>query len=142
MEFLKERVYTALNADEVKVGSKVIVADNMASLKNKVEQLEYGNRAFIHILKKVLDEGATARFVTEGDEGDDYSYLCYLIEPPEEKVLKWTDLKLGDVIRHKSSTIETVVVALDKATSAKKHVCVAFYDWLFDEELKDWEKVE
>lgn len=33
MEFDKNKVYTALNADEVKVGSEVIVANSPASLK-------------------------------------------------------------------------------------------------------------
>ena len=32
MEFDKSRVYTALNADELKVGCKVIIADDIASL--------------------------------------------------------------------------------------------------------------
>ena len=37
MKFDKSRVYTALNADELKVGSKVIVADSVRALKNAVK---------------------------------------------------------------------------------------------------------
>ena len=37
MEFDKNKVYTALNADELKVGSKVIVANYLESLKAQVE---------------------------------------------------------------------------------------------------------
>ena len=37
MEFQKERVFTALNADELKPGSKVIVADTIDELKQYVE---------------------------------------------------------------------------------------------------------
>lgn len=33
MKFDKNKVFTALNADELPIGSKVIVADNLASLK-------------------------------------------------------------------------------------------------------------
>ena len=38
MEFDRSRVYTALNADEVKPGSKVFVADSLAALKLKVKE--------------------------------------------------------------------------------------------------------
>ena len=38
MEFDKSRVYTALNADELKVGSKVIVADSLQGLKDRVNK--------------------------------------------------------------------------------------------------------
>jgi len=33
MEFDKSKVYTTLNADELKIGSKVIVADDLGTLK-------------------------------------------------------------------------------------------------------------
>lgn len=33
MDFDKSKVYTALNADELKLGSKVIVADDLKTLK-------------------------------------------------------------------------------------------------------------
>lgn len=36
MEFLKERVYTALNADGLKIGSKVIIGDTIEGLRNRV----------------------------------------------------------------------------------------------------------
>lgn len=36
MEFDKSKVYTALNADELKVGSKIIFADDLSSLQSRV----------------------------------------------------------------------------------------------------------
>src|SRR5574344_1173193 len=41
MEFLTERCYTALNADELKPGSKVICANYLESLKTQVEANSY-----------------------------------------------------------------------------------------------------
>lgn len=38
MEFDKSRVYTAVNADEVKAGSKGIFANTYASLQKKVSK--------------------------------------------------------------------------------------------------------
>ena len=38
MTFDKSRVYTALNAEELKEGSKIIGADNLADLRNQVER--------------------------------------------------------------------------------------------------------
>lgn len=37
MEFDKSRVFTALNADEIKVGSKGYFADNLRSLRGAAE---------------------------------------------------------------------------------------------------------
>ena len=37
MEFDKSKIYTAANADELKIGSKVVVADTLEDLKQCVE---------------------------------------------------------------------------------------------------------
>ena len=37
MDFDKSKVYTSLNADELKVGSKVYVSDNIAYLRECIE---------------------------------------------------------------------------------------------------------
>lgn len=44
MESDKSKVYTVLNADELKLGSGVIVADTLKDLKNKVEMGGYGTK--------------------------------------------------------------------------------------------------
>lgn len=38
MEFDESRVYTTLNADELKIGSTIIVADNLMELKHRVKK--------------------------------------------------------------------------------------------------------
>lgn len=75
MEFDKSRVYTALNADELKVGSKVIVADKLATLRREVEE----NHCPI-TLEAVLDEETAFRFRTDGID----SMLCYLVSESKE----------------------------------------------------------
>lgn len=130
MEFDKSKVYTAVNADELKVGSKVIVANDLAHL-----------RVFVHdnvscVLEKVLDEEITCRFVA--NEGEPYS-LAYLVSEPEENKLEWTDLKVGDVIRTKDGKNIRMVTGIDN-TEGNRHICTTY--WLSDKELEEWEKVE
>ena len=75
MEFQRERVYTALNADELKQGDKVIVDYDIAHLK---EQVKLG--VFYLPIKKINAEDITCRF-NVGD-GNDYP-LAYLVERKE-----------------------------------------------------------
>ena len=130
MEFDNSKVYTALNADELEIGSKVAVANDLAHLKVFVHD------DFTCILEKVLDEESTCRFVANGSAP--YS-LAYLVSEPEEKKLEWTDLKVGDVIRTKDSKEIRMVTGID--TSEDDFHILAVY-WLSDEDLEKWEKVE
>lgn len=135
MEFDINRVYSSVNADELKVSSKVIVADSLGLLKRLVE---LSDKANIHKLTKICDCNAQHRFKV--DNGYDCEYaLCYLLEEPTS--LKWTDLKVGDVIRNKDSEIECLVLSLDKRSTDTKHIKAGDF-WLTDEELEEWEKVE
>lgn len=137
MEFDKSRVYTALNADELKVGSKVIVADTLDALKRSVM-----NSIDIAILKHTEPECYMSRFIVESkfsaDEETAFT-LCYLVSEPEEKKLKWTDLKVGDVIRSKALPfIEHLITGIDKG-AGKVFFCNS---WAKADELAEWEKVE
>lgn len=128
MEFDSSKVYTALDADDLKVGSNVVVAEDLAHL-----------RVFVHdnvtcILEKVLNEENAARFVAY--KGEAYS-LAYLVSEPEEKKLELTDLKVGDVVRHKESGVEYVITAIDKRNN-----CFFAYSWHRDSFLEECEKVE
>ena len=78
MEFDKSRVYTALNADEVKPGSKVFVADSLAALKLKVKENAPQD---LFILDKVLPEDYGFRFYVDGVD----FILCYIVSEPEPK---------------------------------------------------------
>jgi len=129
MEFDKSKVFTVLNADELKIGSKVICADNLYALKFSVD-----NELYITTLREILPEDCMLRFRTK--EGEDYA-LAYLVEPPEEKKLKVSDLKLGDIVRHKSGNLEYLVTGIDHSANE-----VFFDGWLSESDLENWEKVE
>lgn len=75
MKFDKNRVYTALNADELKLGDKVFLADTIAYLKTLV-------RVEGHMMEidYIAGEDSKNRFYSK--ENDEiYSYnLAYLVE--------------------------------------------------------------
>ena len=128
MEFEKSKVYTALNADELKVGSKVILADNLGRLKSRVEA-DYN----IVLLEDIGSEEYDSRFFN----GDAYFNLAYLVSEPEEKKLKWTDLVVGDIITD-GNTVAMVTQIDEEGT--EPHVYVGAV-WLSDSMLVKWEKV-
>lgn len=75
MEFDKSKVYTALNADELPIGSKCIFANNLADLKKYV-----GRNYNICTLFKIMGEDWFDRFAVTSFP-DTYS-LAYLVDPP------------------------------------------------------------
>ena len=76
MEFDKSRVYTAVNADELPIGSICIFANTLGGLRTYVEC-----DCAKCTLKVVADEHEEARF---GNEQDLFWCLAYLIGPPAE----------------------------------------------------------
>ena len=84
MEFDKSRVYTALNADELEVGSKVIVADTLQGLKDRLNKSASDENYTIRI-GGILPETEIHRFKTS--LGNNYP-LAYLISPPKEPKYK------------------------------------------------------
>ena len=131
MEFDITRVYTAKDADELEIGSIVIAGTNIGFFK-EILQKDYVSDYFTP-LKKINPDTWGNRFHTVHD----FPYV-YFIEPP--KKLKWTDLKIGDVIIKKGDTYKIMVVGIDYADAVQR-----IYNgivWLSDEELEDWEKVE
>ena len=128
MEFDKSKVYSAKEADELKIGSKIIVADTYGDLKQSVL-----NDEETKILTEILDEYTQYRFKTS----DEVFYaLAYLVSEPAK--LKWTDLKLGDVITR--DKLKFMVTGIDSEVD-ECHVFAGDV-WLDDEELAEWEKVE
>lgn len=81
MEFDKSRVYTAVNADELKVGSKVYVSDNIYYLRECVE-----DNFESCILARVMSGKEPKRFCI--DKSNEKWQLAYLIEPPAEPKYK------------------------------------------------------
>ena len=84
MEFDKSRIFTALNADELKIGSKVIVADSLGRLKECVE-----SNKNICTLINITNEDCAYRFETNNHAW----LLAYLIEEPEEVYYVGYDLQ-------------------------------------------------
>lgn len=127
MEFDKSKVYTGLNADELKIGSKVIVADTIDDLKQCVEHdYETG------IITDIMPGYYSDRF---NIENRNYN-LAYLISEPK---LKWTDLKIGDVVC--CGRKSCMITCIDTDDDTRFHIC--FNDeWYSDGELEEWEKVE
>lgn len=130
MEFDKSRVYTVVNADELKVGSKIIVADDITHLKSFVKD------EVIRTLEDIRDEDYDFRFVTNG--GISYA-LAYLVEEPEEKKLQWTDLKIGDAITKNGTT--AMVIQIDAHDDSSYHIRAGDM-WISDLALEEWEKEE
>lgn len=131
MEFDKSRVYTALNADELKVGSEVIVADDLSHLKDFVKD------EVIYTLEHVTAESQGYRFVANG--GICY-LLAYLVAEPEEKRLKWTDLVIGDIITDGFNV--AMVTHISSIDDEEEHIYAGAW-WINDKELEDnWEKVD
>ena len=87
MEFDKSRVYTALNADELKIGSTCIFADTIQALRQKVQGGFCADDCvedYFRCLSEIYDDDRVERFVANGCA---YIY-AYLIEPPTEKKYK------------------------------------------------------
>jgi hypothetical protein len=84
MKFDESRVYTALNADKLKVGSRVIVADNLALLKKRVSVYYDGGNInrFIKI-EKIMPEQYESRFAIHGEFTDVCWSLAYLVAEPD-----------------------------------------------------------
>lgn len=124
-----------LNENKLKPGSLVVVADNLHELKTKL--LDY--KQHVKIVEEINDETYNHRFKVRLDNYCHNYAIAYLIE---EKVLKWTDLKIGDIIREKNNTTEYMVVGIDRNTDADTHICITYFLWITDEELgKNWDKV-
>ena len=93
MEFDKSKVYTSLNADELKIGSKAIVADTINELKQYVE-----DDCNINTITSITTGYFSDRFVS--DKKKSYN-LAYRLSQREEKQLKWTHSQIGDVLSEK-----------------------------------------
>ena len=82
MEFDKSRVFSAVNADELPIGSKWIFADTVKALRKKVQADEYAQ--YVQPFIRLHDNGGDVQFLA-----DCYTYAyAYLIEPAREPKYK------------------------------------------------------
>lgn len=138
MEYDESRVYTALNAHLVEVGSKIIVANTIADLKQRVIN---DKLLGISTLEKVNSDDEPCRFRVDNILHD-YA-LAYLVELPRK--LKWTDLKVGDVIEFTKeednfNVVYAMVVCVDITDKNDMHIYAGGVGWLRDNELENWRK--
>lgn len=86
MEFDKSKVFTVVNADELKLGSIGYFANSLQSLETQVEQEEDTATTLIGVVP-----GNNYPFI---EESENKYCLFYLVEEPEEK--KYRPYKDGD----------------------------------------------
>lgn len=139
VDFDYSKVYTAVNADKLKIGSKVYVAKNFHALRDQVCTCYDTVCELLEVRSEDFQDRFTAMF---NDGIVTMSTLAYLISEPEEKKLKWTDLKIGDVITTTTHTgIHTAMVtAIDNDDVNDQHIFAG--SWLTDKELESYVKLE
>ena len=106
MEFDKSKVFTAVNADEVKIGSKGYFAGSLAELKANVGAESDGYRGrYFGTVKFIDSESEVFRFIRKEDDEGRWG-LFYLVEEPEEKKFRpykdWDEM-IADFKRRYSS---------------------------------------
>lgn len=123
MKFDKTRVYSACNADEVKVGSKGYFADSISELKRKISE---GDEPLT--LVKICGEEAATRFTTLSAS---VYLLFYLVEEPEEKIYR----PYNDTAEMPNGALLNVVVSGDGTrlliiAAEDKRVCIGSQGWV------------
>ena len=120
MEFNKYYIYTAVNADELPIGSKCIFANSIKEIKDCL-QTDFFN---IETLTKIKDEAYCARFIIHSrslHQDMDYA-LAYLIEPPAEpKYRPFSGIekafeaikKHGGWVEHKTLVSKLLITGMD-----------------------------
>lgn len=113
MEFDKNRIYTAVNADELKIGSKCIFADTVRGLRRKVEE----DADCVETFYRLHNNGGDDLFV-----GNDCAYCyAYLIESPNEpkykpfsnmENLKKSAVKYKGFIKTKQGVQEGIIIGI------------------------------
>ena len=127
MEFDRTRVYSACNADEVKIGSKGYFADSISELKRKISE---GDEPLT--LVKICGEEAATRFSVSPVS----SYiLFYLVEEPKEKIYRpynnTAEMLNGtmlDIVVSSDGTRLLVTAAEDKRVYLGPHGWVSLLD--------------
>ena len=85
MKFDKTKVYTAVNADELKKGDKVIVANNLADLRWLVEVSSIEDARKVEVIRKDCELN---RFCVKSIDDDELCFgfnLAYLVRCAEQK---------------------------------------------------------
>lgn len=140
MEFDKNKIFTTVNADELKVGSKVIVADNLAALKSRVVAY-YANDGdeYVKTISSIEMEGCEQRFkISENDViGTSFWQLAYLIAEPDG--INCEDLEIGDILTTGKSDLMVLGIRRDPNNVS---VYLPVYGWCDSTNLRHFYKKE
>lgn len=128
MKFDKSRIYTVVNADEIKLGSEGYFADNIYCLQQAVQ---HDDKEYFGKVVDIKDIGTGFRFVT--DNGLCFS-LFYFIEVQEENKFcpfKNTDDMITEFCRRSGkllqfSTIDPPVIYFKNKISGRSYIMSAF----------------
>lgn len=130
MEFDKSRVYTSVNADEVKVGSKGYFADNIAELQRCVFNED---KDYFLIIKEIATNDVNYRFIADNYIGKETSWnLFYLVEEQEEKKFRpymYNDEMIEDFKKRfnvKVQPYEMPLIWIKMKDTDKKYLVVRF----------------
>ena len=126
MEFDKSRIYTMVNADEVKLGSAGYFADSIYSLQQAVQHNDKECFGKVDCIK-----GTNTGFRFVADNGTCFS-LFYFIEEPKEKELrpyKDTDEMIEDFKKRFNENVppyEMPLIWIKIKDTDKKYLVVRF----------------
>lgn len=119
MTFDKSRVYTALNANELPIGSKCIFADTIEELKALVQECEGYSKTE---LREIREGNEVYRFVDKVGHTSALAYLLLSPAEPKYKPFKNIDEAMeaikthGGWIKYKVSGRSSLVFAYDEET--------------------------
>lgn len=121
MEFNKSKVYTALNADEVPIGSYGFVADNINELKDKVLR---SDSFIIASITAIRDDTFVGRFMVDASTRS-YPFFYLLKKPAEKKYCPYldTDEMISDFKKrfsHKTQSDTIPLIWVQNAAGDKK----------------------
>lgn len=129
MEFDESKVYTPINADKVKIGSKGYYADDLKTLKERVNS---HSRRWRGEVDKIYDTDSTYRFAIKSNTK---FALFYLVEEPEEKkyrpYLNTTEIPNGallNIVVSGDNTRLLITAVEDKRVYLGPHGWVDLYD--------------
>lgn len=129
MEFDESKVYTPINADKVKIGSKGYYADNLKTLKERVDS---HSERWLGKVDKIYDTDSTYRFAIKNNT---QFILFYLVEEPEEKVYRpyndTAEIPGGALLKtvvHSAGTRLLITATENKRVYLGPHGWVDLYD--------------
>lgn len=137
MKFDINKVYTCVNADKIKIGSKIAVANSLEDLKYIVVNNETD---YIGKLTEILSGHRLHRFKTDTVhrlDSDSTWALAYLIKEPESLI--WTDINVGDVLV--KDNVEYLVLSKNY-NDVVRHIFVAEVGYITDSDLSNYTKKE